>query len=125
MHLPVTYFKVSQGACGCFIPAYTQVYISKLYVHLCLTAELTQASCDCIVLVALDKPSISNVQRSKDLEKLKKLFGLSLLRGKDKNTFIRAIASALIQHAYVEVDKNAELANLSRDQLKTVKKLEL
>lgn len=51
--------------------------------------------------------------------------GLSHLRGKDKNTFIEAIVSAVIQHGSVEADKDANLANLKRDQLKTVKKLEL
>ena len=55
-------------------------------------AELTQVSCDCIVMVALEKASIEKIQRAKDLEKLKKLFGLTLLRGKDKSTYIRAIA---------------------------------
>lgn len=54
-----------------------------------------------------------------------KFLGLSHLRGKDKNTFIEAIVSALIQHGSVEADKDANLANLKRDQLKTVKKLEL
>ena len=106
-------------------PQISCLNISNLFFRLFSTAELTQASCDCIVLVALDKQSVANVQRSKELEKLKKFFGLSHLRGKDKNTFIRAIASALIQHGYVEADKDADLANLKRDQLKTVKKLEL
>ena len=51
-------------------------------------AGLTQASCDCIVMVALEKPSVDKMQREKDLEMLKKLpvFGLSLIRGKDRNT---------------------------------------
>ena len=93
--------------------------------YLISTAEMTQASCDCLILVALDKPSVANIQRSKELEKLKKFFGLNLLRGKDKNTYIRAVANALLQHGYVEVEKEAELANLRRDQLKLVKKLDL
>lgn len=81
--------------------------------------------CDCIILVALDKPSVMHVQRSKELEKLKKLFGLSLLRGKDKNTYTRATANALLEHGYVEVDKEGDLTNLRRDQLKVAKKIDL
>ena len=84
---------------------------------------MTQASCDCLILVALDKPSVTNIQRSKELEKLKKFFRLNLLRGKDKNTYIGA--NALLQHGYAEVEKEADLVNLRRDQLKLVKKLEL
>lgn len=66
-----------------------------------------------------------HVQRSKELEKLKKLFGLSLLRGKDKNTSTRATANALLEHGYVEVDKEGDLTNLRRDQLKVAKKIDL
>lgn len=97
------------------------------YLFFCLfsKAELTQTFCNYIVLVALDKQSVANVQKSRELESAQKFLGLSHLRGKDKNTFIEAIVSALIQHGSVEADKDANLANLKRDQLKTVKKLEL
>lgn len=37
--------------------------------------ELTQAFCNCIVLVALDKQSVENVQKSRELEKLKNFWG--------------------------------------------------
>lgn len=74
---------------------------------------------------ALEKTSIERVQRAKELEKLKKLFGLTLLRGKDKNTYGRAIANALIHHGYVKMNEDANLANLKRDEVKLVKNLEL
>lgn len=80
-------------------------------------------SYDCIVMVALEKASIEKIQRAKDLEKLKKLFGPTLLRGKDKSTYIRAISCSLIQHGYIEIEDNADLANLTREELKTVKKM--
>lgn len=74
-------------------------------------------------MVALDKPSIANIQRAKDLEKLKKFFNLSLLRGKDKNTYIRAIACSLLQHGYVTLGKGAEVANVKREDVTNVKAL--
>lgn len=83
-------------------------------------AGLTQASCDCIVMVALENPPVDKMQRATDLEILKKLFGLSLIRGKDKNTNIRAIACSLIEHGYryIKIEDNADLAynNLTRNQ---------
>ena len=74
-------------------------------------------------MVALEKASVEKIQRAKDLEKLKKLFGLTLLRGKDKSTYIRAIACSLIQHGYIKIEDDADLANLTREELKTVKKI--
>ena len=78
-------------------------------------AGLTQTSCDCIVMVALEKPSVDKMQRATNLEKLKKLFGLSLLRGKAKNIYIRAIACSLIEHGYIKIEDNADLAITSQD----------
>ncbi|KAL9981202.1 hypothetical protein ACROYT_G009873 [Oculina patagonica] len=60
--------------------------------------SLTQSSCDVIVLSMLKKNSIREIQLMKDLKPLKKLFALSLLRGQDKNTYIRAAASAFYSH---------------------------
>ena len=76
-------------------------------------------------MIVLEKPSIEKVQWAKELEKLKKVFSLTLLRGKDKNTFIRAIASALVQYGYVKISDNADLAHLTRDEVKIVKHVEL
>ena len=53
------------------------------------------------------------------------MFGLTLLRGKDKNTFIRAIASALVQYGYVKITDDADLAHLTRDEVKIIKHVEL
>ena len=86
-------------------------------------AALTRASCDCIVMVALEQPWLDKIQRATDLDKFKKLFGLSLLRGRDKNTYMRAIACSLIEHGYIEIGDNADLANLTRQQLKTMKNI--
>ena len=67
---------------------------------------------------------MKKIQRAKELEKLK-LFRLTLLRGKDKNTYERAIATALVQHGYVKINEDANLANLKREEVKLVKNLEL
>ena len=95
----------------------------SFHIFFCLTTELTQTSANCIVMVALDKPSIANIQRAKDFEKLKKFFNLSLLRGKDQNTYIRAIACSLLQHGYVTLGKGAEVANVKREDVTNVKAL--
>ena len=91
---------------------------SNQFAFFFLLAGLTQASCNCIVMVALEKPSVDKMQRATDLEMLKKLFGLSLIRGKDKNTNIRAIVCSLIEHSYIKIEDNADLAynNLTRNQ---------
>ncbi|XP_078362740.1 uncharacterized protein LOC144646906 [Oculina patagonica] len=77
--------------------------------------SLTQSSCDVIVLSMLKKNSIREIQLMKDLKPLKKLFALSLLRGQDKNTYIRAAASAFYSHKYVSFRDGADLANLTRE----------
>lgn len=53
------------------------------------------------------------------------MFGLTLLRGKDKNTLIRAIASALVQYGYVKINDDADLGHLTTDEVKIVKHVEL
>ena len=76
-------------------------------------------------MTVLEKPSIEKIQWAKELEKLKKMFGLTLLRSKDKNTFIRAIASALVQYGYVKITEDADLAHLTGDEVKIAKCVEL
>ena len=66
-------------------------------------------------MVALKKPSVDKMQRATDSEMLKKLFGLSLLRGNDKNTPIRAIACSLIEHGYIKIEDYADLAITSQE----------
>ena len=36
---------------------------------------------------------------------------------------MRAIACSLIEHGYIEIEDNADLANLTRQQLKTMKNI--
>jgi len=50
---------------------------------------------------------------------------LSCLRGKDKNTYIRAIASSPLQHGYVAIGEDAELSNLKREDVTNVKALKV
>ena len=47
--------------------------------------DMTQTTADLIVMVALGKPSKKEVKMDQ-LRKMKKIFNLSLLRGKDKMT---------------------------------------
>lgn len=64
---------------------------------------MTQDICDVIIQVALGKESIKDVQYTKDLQPLKKQFQLTLLRGKEKICYIRAIANQLYVHGYVKL----------------------
>ena len=71
----------------------------------------------------LKQNSIREVQLAKHLKPLKKLFALSLLRGQDKNTYIRAAASAFYSHKYVEFREGSDLANLTREDILILKSL--
>ena len=62
---------------------------------------MTQGSCDVVVLTFLQKNSIQDIQLVKYLTTSKKLFNLTLIRGQDKNTFIRAIANSLYYNSQV------------------------
>lgn len=55
---------------------------------------MTQSIADLIVMMVLEKLLIKDVKMD-ELHKLKKIFSLSLLRGKDKPTHVRAIPNAL------------------------------
>lgn len=76
-----------------------------------------------ILMVALEKMHIKDVLYGKDLVPLKKKFQLTMLRGQDKNTFVRALANSLFKNGYVHVamDDGAELKNLRREDIKKVK----
>lgn len=87
--------------------------------------DLTQASSDVIVMVALKLNNIKEVQMMKHLYPLKKLFGLSLLRGQDKNTYVRAIANSLLELNYVEVTADADLVKLKREDVTSIKEVVL
>ena len=83
--------------------------------------DLTQSSCDAILLAVLEKCSIRDVQVVKHLQPLKKKFGLSLLRGQDKNTYIRALASALLSNKFVSLKEDSDLANLTARDIEILK----
>ena len=49
------------------------------------------------------------------------MFGLSLLRGQDKNTYIRALAAALLNNNYVSFTDGSDLGNLTIKDIKILK----
>ena len=62
------------------------------------------------------------------LHKLRKMFNLSLLRGKDKYTHVRAVANSLYSEGYIKIAEEANLASLTcltRDDISVVKTLDL
>jgi len=69
-------------------------------------------SATAIILVWLGK-SASNEIRLEELKKEAKKMGLTLLRNKDKNTYIRAVASSLVQKKKVSIAPNIALARQS------------
>ena len=48
---------------------------------------------------------------------------LTLLRGQDKNTYVRAVASALYRNKYVSFKEGADVANQTREDVVIVKTL--
>lgn len=53
------------------------------------------------------------------------MFNLSLLRGKDKDTHVRAVANSLYSEGYIKIAEEANLASLTRDDISVVKTLDL
>ena len=86
---------------------------------------MTQSCCEVVVLAMLNKNSIRDVQVEveKHLRPLKKLFNLKLLRGQDKNTYVRAIANALYTHKYISFKKGVDLANLTGEDINILRPL--
>lgn len=78
---------------------------------------MTQGSCDVVVLTFLQKNSIQDIQLVKYLTTSKKLFNLTLIRGQDKNTFIRAIANSLYIHKYISFKEGSDLVNRKREDI--------
>ena len=74
---------------------------------------MTQSTADLIVMIFLEKSSIKDVKMDQ-LHKLKKSFSLSLLRGKEKPTHVRAIANALSTEGYIKISEEANWASLTR-----------
>ena len=83
-------------------------------VSFCVS-ELTLSSAETIILVWLDKTTISDVHLTKDLKPIAKSLNLKLLRNKDKTAHIHAVASTLLNHGKVKV--NAPLENITRDNV--------
>lgn len=73
-------------------------------------------SATAILLVWLGK-NASNEIRLKELKKEAKKMGLTLLRNKDKNTYIRAVASSLVQKKKVTIAENVALDRVSQDDV--------
>lgn len=78
---------------------------------------MTQGSCDVVVLTFLQKNSIQDIQLVKYLTTSKKLFNQTLIRGQDKNTFIRAVANSLYIHKYISFKEGSDLVNLKREDI--------
>ena len=88
-----------------------------------LFVDMTQASCECIILALLNKKSIRDVSLLKDLAPLKKKFSLSLSRGQDKTTHVQAIAKVLYDDGYITIKEGASIENLSMEDITVVKSL--
>ena len=68
-----------------------------------------------------EQKSIRDVSLLKDLAPLKKTFLLSLLRGQDKTTHVRAIAKVLYDDGYITIKEGASIKNLSMEDITVVK----
>ena len=85
---------------------------------------MPQTTADIIVMVALGKPSIKEVKMDQ-LQKMKKVFNLGMLRGKDKMTHVRAIANSLRNEGYITIPKSKEedQGSVTRCDVKVVKEI--
>lgn len=99
------------------------MYLTLMYCYFFFTG-MTQSSADLIIMVFLEKLSLKDVKMD-HLHKLKKLFQLGLLRGKDKATHIRAIASALYSEGYISIPEESNFASLARSDVKVIKSLDV
>ena len=85
---------------------------------------MPQTTADIIVMVALGKPSIKEVKMDQ-LQKMKKVFNLGMLRGKDKMTHVRVIANSLRNEGYITIPKSKEedQGSVTRCDVKVVKEI--
>lgn len=81
---------------------------------------LTLSSAESIILVWLDRATINDVHLIKDLKPLAKEFNMKLLRNKEKNAHIRAIASILLNKGKIKV--TAPLESITRDDVQILGK---
>ena len=94
------------------------LFCKSKYTFFSNISELTLSSAEAVLLVWLGKATMHDVKLDKDLKPLARQFNLKLLRNKDKNMHVRAIASTLIERGLVLVTTN--LNNVSREAV-TVK----
>lgn len=94
------------------------MFCKSKYTFFSNISELTLSSAEAVLLVWLGKATMHDVKLDKDLKPLARQFNLKLLRNKDKNMHVRAIASTLIERGLVLVTTN--LNNVSREAV-TVK----
>ena len=85
---------------------------------------MTQSTAELIVMIVLGKSSIKDVKMNQ-LHKMRKMFNLGLLRGKDKMTHIRAIANSLNSEGYVTISEQADRGCLTHHDVKIVKEIDL
>lgn len=78
--------------------------------------DLSFLSASAVLLVWFNKKCSSEI-RLEDLKKQAKEMGLSLLRNKDKNTFIKAVASALIKEKKVVLTQS-DYTKVTQDDVK-------
>ena len=95
---PFSNFKVcvNENCVKCLLK-----FALNLAVFCCSLADLTFLSASAVLLVWFNKKCSCEI-RVEDLKKQAKEMGLSLLCNKDKNTFIKALASALIKEKKVD-----------------------
>lgn len=86
--------------------------------------DMPQTTADLIVMVALGKPSIKEVKMDQ-LQKMKKVFNLGLLRGRDKMTPIREIANSLRNEGFITIpeSKEEDQASVTCGDVKVVKEI--
>ena len=80
-------------------------------------SDLTFLSASAVLLVWFNKKCSSEI-RLEDVKKQAKEMGLSLLCNKDKNTFIKALASALIKEKKVVLTQS-DYTKVTQDDVKT------
>ena len=96
--------------------AYNLFLLSFLYI-----ADLSLGAAQTIMLCYLDKVCIQDIKLEKELKPLAKKLGLSGLRNKDKNQFIKSISVSLLERGFVSVNK--QLKNVSsREDVTIIKK---
>ena len=80
------------------------------------SAELNLMTSTAIILAWMNKPTINDVSLQQ-LKKEAKELGLNLLRNKDKNTHVKAVASTLLSEKKVIISDSVKLDKVCRDDI--------